>query len=67
MADGVPIRFADIQSEETISFDLSECQGAAVCLSLNGTSLAKPRARSSHMETPTPRGFCGAGRKRAKR
>src|SRR5437016_566204 len=24
------------------------------------------RARSSHMETPTPRGFCGAGRRRAK-
>src|SRR5258707_12767127 len=24
------------------------------------------RARSSHMDTSTPRGFCGAGRRRAK-
>ena len=39
--DGVPVRFADISPKETISFDLSECQGAAVCLSLNGQSLAK--------------------------
>ena len=39
--EGVPVRFADISSKETITFNLSECEGASVCRSLNGQSLAK--------------------------
>jgi hypothetical protein len=39
--EGVPVRFADISPKETITFNLSECEGAAVCLSLNEQSLAK--------------------------
>ena len=39
--EGVPVRFADISPKETVTFNLSECEGAAVCRSLNGQSLAK--------------------------
>jgi hypothetical protein len=39
--EGIPVRFADINPKETITLNLSECQGAAVCLLLNGQSLAK--------------------------
>jgi len=35
------VRLADNNLKETITFNLSECQGAAVCLLLNGQSLAK--------------------------
>ena len=38
--EGVPVRFADISPKETVTFNLSECQGASVCLSLKGQSLA---------------------------
>jgi hypothetical protein len=39
--ENVPVRFADISPKETVTFNLSECQGATVCLSLNGQSLAR--------------------------
>lgn len=37
--EGIPVRLADNNLKETLN--LSECQGAAVCLLLNGQSLAK--------------------------
>ena len=39
--EGIPVRFAEITPKETINFNLSECQGATVCLTLNGQSLAR--------------------------
>jgi hypothetical protein len=38
--DGIPIRFADVSPTETITFNLSECEGATVCPSLIPQTLA---------------------------
>jgi hypothetical protein len=39
--DGVPIRFADISPKETITFNLSQCEGAAVCSLFRDQTLAR--------------------------
>jgi hypothetical protein len=40
-ADGVPVRFADISLKETITFDLSQCEGAAICALLRDQTIAQ--------------------------
>ena len=39
--DGVPVRFAEISPKETITFDLSQCEGAAVCALLRDQTIAQ--------------------------
>jgi hypothetical protein len=39
--EGVPIRFADISPKETITFNLSQCEGAAVCPLLKDQNFAQ--------------------------
>jgi endonuclease YncB( thermonuclease family) len=39
--EGVPIRFADISPKETITFNLSQCEGAAVCPLLKDQTFAQ--------------------------
>ena len=39
--DGVPVRFADISPKETITFNLSQCEGAAVCPLLRDQTIAQ--------------------------
>ena len=39
--EGIPVRFADVSPTETITFNLSECEGATVCPLLKEQTLAK--------------------------
>jgi hypothetical protein len=38
--EGIPVRFADVSPSETLTFNLSECEGAAVCPLLIQQALA---------------------------
>jgi hypothetical protein len=39
--EGIPVRFADISPTETITFNLSQCEGAAVCPLLTEQNFAR--------------------------
>jgi hypothetical protein len=39
--EGIPVRFADVSPKETITFNLSQCEGAAVCPLLKDQNFAR--------------------------